>query len=338
MGTKKLKILVLFDIPYKPPQDNNFKEIMRGADEWKTERDVMAALQRIGHEVSAFGIYNDIRPLLWELETNRPDIVFNLCEAVDGDRDQEPNLVGMLQMLKIPFTGAGPGPLRICKDKGLTKRILGFHRIRVPRFEVSHRSRPLKSLKGIKFPVITTPLGFEGSEGISQISLAKTEEDCLERINYVHEKLESDAIIEEFIDGREIYVGIIGRDRLTVLPTRELFFHQAPEGMHKFATFKAKWDNSYREKWGIDTDKASPMEATVERRLSDMCKRIYRLFEIDGYARIDLRISNTNEIVFIEANPNPSIAKDDDFALSAKEAGMTYDDLIGKIVNMAVPA
>ena len=338
MGAKKLKVLVLFDIPHQPPGDSDYRELMRGAEEWKTERDVIAALQRLGHEVTSFGVFNDIRPLLWELETNKPELVFNLCEGIDGDRDQEPNLVGMLQMLKIPYTGAGPNPLRVCKDKGLTKRILGFHRIKVPKFEVSYRNRPLKSLKSLKFPVITKPLGFEGSEGISETSLSKTQEDCLERIAFVHEKLGTDAIIEEYIDGREVYVGIMGRDRLTVLPARELFFHQAPENKPKIATFKAKWDNSYREKWGIDTDKATEMEPALERRLNDMCKRIYRLFEIDGYARLDLRISSAGEIVFIEANPNPSIAKDDDFALSAKEAGLTYDDLISKIVNMALPA
>jgi len=338
MGTRKLKILVLFDIPYQPPQDHNFKGIMKNADEWKTERDVIASLQRLGHDVTTFGVYDDIRPLIWELETNRPDLIFNLCEAVDGNRDMEPNLVGMLQMLKIPYTGAGPGPLRICKDKGLTKRILGFHRIRIPRFEVSHRNRPLKTLKGIKFPVIIKPLGFEGSEGISQTSLVKTPEDCLDRIAFVHEKLESDAIIEEYIDGREVYVGIMGRDRLTVLPPRELFFHQTPDNKPKFATFKAKWDKSYRERWGIDTDQATQLEPAVERRMNDLCRRIYRLFEIDGYARIDLRISPEGDIVFIEANPNPSIARDDDFALAAKESGLAYDELIGKIVNMALPA
>lgn len=336
---KKLKALVLFDVPYETLPVKGVEDFLTTyveLSEWKTERDVVKALDFLGHEIQPFGIHDDLRPLLRELEKNRPDVVFNLCESFGGDRSNEPNIVAMLNLLNIPCTGASPGPLRLCKDKGLTKRVLGADNIRVPHFGISHRSRPLKTCKGMEFPLFIKPLGLDGSEGITQSSLVHTAEDALEKINVIHSKYEVDAIIEEYIDGRELYVGVIGSERLTVLPPRELFFRTAGEHIPRIATFKAKWDEAYRKRWGIVTDMAAPLDSGVEKHLVEVSKQIYRAFEIDGYARFDFRLSKANELVFIEANPNPSIARDEDFALAAVDAGFSYEELIGKIIGMAV--
>ena len=179
------------------------------------------------------------------------------------------------------------------------------------------------------------PLRLEASEGISQHSLATNEKDALERVHYIHEKLETDAIIEEFIDGRELYVGILGNDRLTTLPPRELFFKEVPEGEPKFATYRAKWNDHYREKWGIDTGPSKKIPEDLEERILETCKTAYRALEIRGYGRVDLRVKPSGEIFVVEVNPNPSISKDDDFILAAAKIGLDYEAVIAKILSLA---
>lgn len=332
---KSLKILLLFDLSVKITPEE-YDEYWSNPD-WKTEKDVRNSLKKLGHEVIPLGIHNDIAPILQTIHEQKPDLVFNMSEAFSGNRDFEPDLAALLQLMKIPFTGASPLGLSLCKDKGLTKVILGYHRIRVPRFLVAKKSRPLKSLKKFQFPAFIKPLQLESSEGISQFSYVENEKDALARVKFVHERLGVDAIIEEFIDGREIYVSILGNEKLAVFPPRELFFKQVPDDEPKFATFRSKWDPEYRKKWGIDTSWASAMSEPAQKKLTDVCKKIYRLLNIQGYGRIDLRIKDNGEIYFIEANPNPSIGKNEDYALSANKGGLEYDDLIAKIVSLAIP-
>jgi D-alanine-D-alanine ligase len=328
----KLKILLLFDLSV-PIKKEEYPEYLK-TEEWKTEAGIYRTLRKLGHEVQLFGLHNDIQPLIDELRAERPDLVFNLCEAFGGDRQYEPHVASLLELMRIPYTGAGVMALKICKDKGLTKKILSYHRIHLPRFEISHRSHPLRSLKRFTYPAFIKPLQLEASEGISQVSFANTEREALERVKYINERLEVDAIVEEYIDGREIYVSIIGNDRLQVFPARELFFKQVPEGEPKFATFRAKWNETYRKKWGIDTGSARSFPKDVEQRIDEACKKIYRLLKLRGYGRIDLRVKPNGEVYFIEANPNPSIAREDDFALSAEKGGMDYESLIAKIISL----
>lgn len=333
MAARALNILVIFDVGVDSAPGHDFAKELE-TEEFETERDVIKTLRKLGHETKPFGIFRDPFPLFDELRENRPDLVFNLCESVGADRNQEPNVVALLEMLKIPVTGAGSAALRLCKDKSLTKKILAFHRIKVPRFEVSHIQNPLKQLKNFSWPAIIKPLQLEASEGISQVSFVENEKDGLERLNFIHERYETDAIVEQYIEGRELYVGVIGVERLTVFPPQELFFKDVPEGEPKIYTFKAKWDEEYRKKWGIDSDKAKPIEPAVLKRIQETCKKIFRLFRLQGYARMDLRLSANGDMYFIEANPNPAIAKKDDFARSAKQHGWNYEDLIAKIVAM----
>jgi D-alanine-D-alanine ligase len=329
---KNLKIMLLIDLAI-PLGAKEIDEYLKTED-WKSDANVIETLKGLGHEVRLFGLHDDIRPLIEELGRDRPDVVFNLCEAFGNDRDFEPHVVALLELMRIPYTGAGVTPLRVCKDKSLTKKILSYHRVRVPKFLVSHIGKPLKGLGKFTYPAFIKPLALEASEGIAQGSLVEDEKRALERIRYINEKLGVDAIIEEYIDGRELYVGILGNERLIAFPPRELFFHQVPEGEPKFATFRAKWDDEYRKKWGIDTGPAKGISPEVERRILELCKKIYRLLQMRGYGRIDLRLTDTGEIVFIEANPNPSIAREDDFAQSAEKAGVDYDELIGRILRL----
>ncbi len=335
MSSRELKILLLFDLSKKIDPEE-YSEYMKTED-WKTEANILSTLKRLGHEVKPFGLHDDIQPLIDEIKNNKPDLIFNLSEAFKKDRHYEPHIVALLELLEVKYTGAGPEALRICKDKSLTKKILSYHEILVPQFEVAKKSQPIRSLKDFKYPAFIKPLQLEASEGISQVSLAENEKDALERVRYINDKLETDAIIEEYIEGRELYVGVLGNERLQAFPPRELFFKEVPEGEPKFATFQAKWNDSYRKRWGIDTGSAKALpEGVDEEKMLDTCKKIYRLLQLKGYGRIDLRVRPSGEVYFIEANPNPSIAKEDDFAKAAAKAGLDYDSLVAKMITLAM--
>jgi D-alanine-D-alanine ligase len=334
---KSLKVLLLFDLSINLSREE-YVDYWNTPD-WKTERDVRNTLIKLGHEVIPFGIHDDIEPFLKIVKDEKPDLVFNMSEAFSGKRNFEPNLTALMELVGVPFTGAGPMSLQICKDKGLTKSILGYHEISTPKFLVAKKSRPfpLSSLRKFPFPAFIKPLQLESSEGIAQMSYAANEKEALARVKYIHDKLGVDAIVEEFIDGREVYVSILGNDKLSVFPARELYFKQVPDHEPKFATFKSKWDREYRKKWGIDSGWVNELPESMQKKLNDVCKKIYRLLNIQGFGRIDLRIRG-DEIYFIEANPNPSIAKKEDYALSAHKAGVEYDELISRIVSLSLSA
>ncbi|MES2803500.1 MAG: ATP-grasp domain-containing protein [Bdellovibrionota bacterium] len=332
---KSLKIVLLFDLSLKlaPEQYSDYWN----TPDWKIEKDVKNTLIKLGHEVIPYGIHDDIDPFLKIVKEQKPDLVFNMSEAFLGKRDFEPNLTSLMQLVGIPFTGAGPMSLQLCKDKGLTKVILDYHQIKIPKFVVVKKSRSVLSLKNFPFPAFIKPLDLESSEGISQSSFVKNEKEAVARVKFIHDRLGADAIIEEFIDGREVYVSILGNENLKVFPPRELFFKQKAEDEPKFATYKSKWDQAYRKKWGIDSGWASEFPEPMQKKLNEVCKKIYRLLGIQGFGRIDLRIKG-EDIYFIEANPNPSIGKREDYALSANKAGVDYEDLIAKIVSLSLSA
>lgn len=332
---KSLKILLLFDLSFKI-DPKNYNHYWNTPD-WKTEKDVKNALLKLGHQVLPFGIHDDIEPFIKIVKDQKPDLVFNMSEAFSGQRNFEPNLTALMQLVGVPFTGAGPMSLQLCKDKGLTKIILDYHEIKTPQFVIAKKGRAITSLKNFSFPAFIKPLQLESSEGISQSSFVTNEKDAFARVKFIHDSLNTDAIIEEFIDGREVYVSILGNEKLQVFPPRELFFKEIPDHEPKFATYRSKWDQTYRKKWGIDTDWAKDFSEPMQKKLNDVCKKIYRLLEIQGFGRIDLRIRQ-DDIYFIEANPNPSIAKKEDYALSASKAGVKYEDLIAKIVSLSLSA
>jgi D-alanine-D-alanine ligase len=239
-------------------------------------------------------------------------------------------------MQGLAFTGCGSTGLTLCKHKGISKKILHYHGIHVPHFVVIPRGQRIARPKQLKFPNLVKPVKEEASYGISQASFVDTDEQFRERVNFVHEKYNSDAIAEEYIDGRELYVSLIGNIRLTVLPIRELVFREVPPNEPKIATFKAKWDEEYRKRWGLENQFAENLDAQLVSQIEETCKRIYRLLTIDGYARIDLRLAPDNKVYFIEANPNPILASDEDFALSAGKAGLPYPQLIDRIVRQGM--
>lgn len=332
---KSLKIVLLFDLSMNMTASDC--AAYWNEPDWKPEKDIKTALMNLGHHVIPFGIYDDITGLIDLIQKQKVDLVFNMSEAFLNKRELQPQLIALLELLNIPFTGAHSECLQICKSKGLTKMILNHHHILTPQFEIVKKNMAKPTLKDFRFPGFVKPLDLEASEGISLSSYVQNEKEALARIEFIHNNLNADAILEEFIDGREMYVGVIGNEQVTAFAPRELFFKDMDERTPKFATYRSKWDQKYRKKWGIDSGWAKDLSEFTEKKLLDVSKKIYRLLQIQGYGRIDFRVKN-NQIYFIEANPNPSIAKKEDFALSAAKSGINYDQLIEKIVKLALSA
>jgi D-alanine-D-alanine ligase len=333
-----VKILVLFDVHRPIGPDETFSLRSLRTEEGKPmEADVLASLRKLGHDVETLAIFDEVKAVFDKIELFKPDLVFNLCETFFSDRAHEPNIPALLALMRVPYTGAGPDALMLCKDKALAKKLLAFHRIRVARFVVSPRERPLRRLGRFSYPAFVKPIGEEASDGIALASLAKNEGEAIERARFLHERFESDALIEEYIDGRELYLGVLGNKRLTVFPPREIFFGQPPDDdAPRFATAMAKWDDAYRKKWKIRNGPAAPLAPALERKLAEIARRVYRILHIRGVGRVDVRLTPQGEVVVIEANPNPALAKEDDFAQAAAQVGIGYEALIQKILENAI--
>jgi D-alanine-D-alanine ligase len=331
-----MRVLVLFDLASRPDPDENFSaRHLREDYEKPTEADVLCSLRRLGHDVDTLAIYDNVLSVIEKVAAFQPDIVFNLCMTMHDDRSHEPNVPALLDLLRVRYTGARPESIMLCKDKALAKKILHYHHVRVARFEVSPRRRPLRKLTRFVYPAFVKPLGKEASEGISQQSFARDEAEALDRARFIHESLECDALIEEYIVGRELYVGILGRKRLIALPPRELFFGQVPDDVPKFATVKAKWDDAYRKKWGIRNGPAAPFADGIAEQIAKVARTSCRALKVSGFARLDMRLTEAGEVVVMEANPNPSLAMEDDYAKAAQMIGIEYDALVQKILDSA---
>ncbi|GMV97678.1 MAG: ATP-grasp domain-containing protein [Phycisphaerae bacterium] len=332
---RKLRVLALVHQDLVPP------ESIEGLSEeevapFKTEYDVVSTLRRIGHEVTSVGVGGDLRVIRSAIESTRADIVFNLLEEFDGQAVFDQHVVSYLELLRMPYTGCGPRGLMLARDKALAKKILSYHRIRVPDFVVYPRGAAVRRPKRLAFPLFVKSLVEEASLGIAQASLVNDDEALRERVAFIHERIATDALVEQYIDGRELYVGVIGNARLQVLPVWELLFTKAPEDMPRIATAKAKWDPKYQKRWGIVSQKARDLPEGMSEKIAALAKRIYRSLGLTGYARIDLRMTPGGELHVLEANPNPQLAFGEDLADSARAVGLSYEDLLQRILNLGL--
>jgi D-alanine-D-alanine ligase len=331
---KPLKVLVLMHKHLVPPLDTTGIETQKAA--WKTEFDVVTTLRAIGHEVEPLGVETDLGIIRGAIDTFQPHIAFNMLEAFDDVALFEPNVVSYLELLKVPYTGCNPRGLLLAKDKGLSKKLMAYHRIPMPAFAVYRRGQKIRVPKDVPFPMIVKSLTEESSIGISQASVVDDEQKLRERIAFIHESVGTDTLVEQFIDGRELYVGVMGNQRLRIFPVWEMHFTKMPDDVHRIATGRVKWNTKYQEKYGIQTAELKGGPDGVVERIGHLCKRVYRSLELSGYARIDLRLDTNGKIYVLEANPNPQIAKDEDFAESAKRAGLPYEKLIQQIITLGL--
>ncbi len=332
---KPLRILVLMHPTLVPPDS------IKGfsADEinvWKTEFDVVNTLRKLGHEVRPLGVQDGLDPIRVAAEEWKPDAVFNLLEEFYGLSNFDQHVVSYLELLKLPYTGCNPRGLVLARSKALTKKIAQYHRVRVPVFMVVARGNRPKRPASLKFPLFVKSVSEESSLGISQASVVDTDEKLAERVRFIHEHLETDALVEQYVEGRELYVGVIGNERLKVLPVWELDFGKLPETGEPIATAHVKHNPEYQKKHGIDIRRAGDLDPAVERALQRTTRRVYRMLELDGYARVDYRLTAANEIYLLEANPNPEIAEKEEFASAAAASGLKYKPLLQRLVQLGL--
>jgi D-alanine-D-alanine ligase len=329
----KRRILALVHEHLVPPEDTTGIDVLEA--EWKMEYDVIETLREMGHEVRVLGVHDDlagIRPAAGFFE---PHIVFNLMEAFAGITTFDQNVVSYLELLRLGYTGCNPRGLIFARDKALSKKLLAYHRIPVPDFSVVRYGRKPVLPKKMHFPLIVKSLFFEASAGISQASVVEDEEQLARRVQFIHESLGTGAIVEQFIDGRELYVGVLGNERLEVLPVWEMSFAQMPENRWRIATERVKWNTQYQKKNGIMTN-AAKLDAAAVDHIQRIAKRAYRALDLNGYARIDLRMDDEGRAYVLEANPNPNLAYGEDFAESAETNGISYERLLERIITLGM--
>jgi D-alanine-D-alanine ligase len=305
-------------------------------EEWRTEYDVITTLRKAGREVHCIGVLDSLTELRAAVADWKPDIVFNLLEEFGGIVTYDQHVVAFLELLRQPYTGCNPRGLLLSRDKLLCKQLLAFHRIPTPRFAVSRRGARLHVPRKLKFPLFVKSTVEDASLGIAQASVVEDAARLKERIEFVHEQVGSDALVEEFIEGRELYVGILGNERLTRLPVWEMVFGSLPESLAAIATRKVKWDKRYQEKYGITTRAAQELPPAVVARLDKLSRRIYRALGLSGYARMDFRVTAAGEVYVLEANANPNLEAAEDFAESARAAGMPYNELLEKLMALGL--
>ena len=327
---KKLRVLALMHANLVPPPDVTGYDVTEVP--WKMEFDVAETLRTMGHEVLQLGVEDDLGLVRKSIAEFTPHLVFNLLESFHDISVFDSHVVSFLELLRIPYTGCNPRGLMLARDKSLAKTLMSGHRIPVPEFMVVRMGRKPRRPKKLQFPVIVKSLTQEASIGIARASVVEDDERMAERVRFIHESIGTDAIVEHFISGREMYVGIVGNQRLQVFPVWELRFDKLPEDGRLVMTDRAKWNTKYQKKYGIMTGPAD-LPPEVASRIQHLCKRVYRTLGLSGYARIDLRLDDQGRVYVLEANPNPQLAYGEDFAESAEHGGLSYEGLLQTILN-----
>jgi D-alanine-D-alanine ligase len=330
---KPSRVLVLMHESLVPPaslEGLSDKEI----DEFRTEYDVTASLEKAGHEVKALGLGDNLSELRTVITDWKPDVAFNLLEEFQGIVTYDQYVVAFLELMKLPYTGCNPRGMMISRDKALSKQILAYHRIPTPGFAVFRKGMRYRIPRRLKYPLFVKSATEDASFGISQASVVSDLERLRERIEFIHEQTHSDALVEEYIEGRELYVGVLGNERLRSLPVWEMDFGTSADVLAGIATRKVKWDRRYQAKHGIRTGAAQNLPDGCAAYLDKLSKRIFRALYLSGYARMDFRMRPDGSVFVLEANCNPNISREEDFAESALAAGLEYPALLEQIIRV----
>jgi len=330
---RPVRVLVLVQKGLIPPDQATADEAL--AAPWKMEYGIIKTLRSLGHTAIPLAVESDLGVIRKAMDEEKPQIAFNCLEGFDEVATWDANVVGYLEMLKLPYTGCNSRGMLLGRDKSLTKTLLSYHRIPVPRFLIVPRGRKVKRPKRLAFPLFVKSLTMDASIGISQASVVETDAKLEERVTFIHESIGTDALVEQYIEGRELYVGILGNQRLQALPVWELSFAKMPEESQKIATERLKWSLAYQKKHGIDSG-AAELEPASALAMQELCKRSYKILMMSGCARLDLRLSPEGRAYVIEANPNPQLSPDEDFAQAAMAAGIKYPELIQRLLSLGL--
>lgn len=330
---RQLRVLALVAENLVPPESLDGKSDQE-IDEWKTEYDVISTLSEMGHQVEVLGLSDDLTPIRQAILKRSPHIAFNLLEEFHGVVTYDQAIVSYLELMRQPYSGCNPRGLLLSKDKALSKKILAFHRIPSPKFTVFPLGKKVVRPQKLKFPIFVKSVIDDASLGISQSSVVYDDQQLADRVAFVHEHTLADALAEEFIDGRELYVGVMGNDRLQTFPIWELWFEKSDAPI--IATRKVKWDRKYQEKLGVKTGIAKELPEKTQKQISRICKKVYKALDLSGYARMDLRLRADGKVFVLEANANPNLSYGEDFAESAEVDGLSYEDLLSKIIGLGM--
>jgi len=330
-----VNIAVIFDSLHPEWEDAAFKrEVEEKAEE--AEYDVARALLAGGHDVLMIGIGDDVAPLLAKLAEFQPKLVFNGCEGFRKNARHEYAVAALLDMYGYRYTGSSPTALLVARNKSLTKKVLAYHGIRVPAFAEFKEGDKLVRPSELRFPLIVKPLLEDASIGIAQASVVEDDPSLAQRVEFIHTKYHQAAIVEELVEGREVYVGLIGNADLQVLPLTEMTFGEPEIGEHRIATYKAKWDEEYRKKKKIKNVFAKGVSDELTRRIGELCSTAFHALWLHDYGRVDVRLAHDNEVYVLEVNPNPFIAAEHEMAEAAEKSGLKYNAFIQRIVDEAL--
>lgn len=330
-----MKVAVVFDTPHPEWGEEDFRREMQEGVVDEAEYDVVEALEQNGHDVQLIGIRDDVRPMIDRLVAFDPALVFNCCEAFRGSAQYEYAVAAVLEMHGWRHTGSTPTGLIVARNKSMSKKILAHHGIRVPEFATFYPGDPFLRPSTLRFPLIVKPLLEDASVGIAQASVVGDDASLEERVGFIHEKYQQAAIAEELIPGRELYVGLMGNDKLEVLPIVELHFGKLSKAERRIATYKAKWDEEYRERHHIRSGFARLNEG-IRAKIRSVCETAFHALWLQDYGRLDVRLTHDQEVYVLEVNPNPFIAYGHEFANAAEKAGMNYRVFIQRIVDEAM--
>ena len=330
---KKLRVLLLCHEELVPPDsieglsDEDIKD-------WRTEFDVLSTLRDLGHEAEALGVGDDIDVIRRAAFEYEPDLCFNLMVEFHDSGAYDQHVASYLELHKLRYTGCNPRGLTLARDKALSKKVLAADGVPVPRFAVFPKGKKTARPSDLEFPLFVKSLDEEASLGISRKSIVHTDEKLQERVAFIHAKVGSAAIAEEYIEGREFYVGVLGNDRPEAFPPWELHIPDLPEGAPNIATRRVKWDLGYQKRIGIKNRRAEGLSEEVEGALMRAAKDTFVSLGLSGFARMDLRMRPDGRFYVLEANPNPDVTFGEDFAEGAEAAGYSYEKLIQRICKL----
>ena len=296
---------------------------------------VVAALRKNGHRASVFGVRDDLRKLVGGLARRKTDLVFNLLESFGDKTSGDVAVAGVLDLLELRYTGGGPGELFLRQDKGLAKKALAFDGILYPNFAVFSQDADFETAGKLRMPLFVKPLTADASIGIDGESLVRDATALMKRVVMIHEKVKDSALVEEYVEGREFYVGVLGNREPLALPPIEMDFSGLPEGIPHVAGTKAKWKKNsveYKGTKSVLADVPDELRAKLQKAAVDA----YRALRVRDYGRVDLRLTDTGDIYVIEVNANCYLEEGSEFATAAQAAGLEYPALIQRIVELAV--
>ncbi len=332
---KRLRVALLCHEDLVPPDD------IRGLDSgdeilpFRTEYDVSHAIRELGHELEVLGVSRDLLAIRKCVTEFQPHVIFNLLLEFKDIGPFMINVVSHLELLGARYTGCNPQGLMLARNKALTKKILRYHRIPTPAFHVFRLGRRARTRAGLRFPIIVKGMDEDASFGISQASVVRDEAALEERVDFVHRNVATHAIAEEYVEGRELTVSVLGNQRLETFQPWEMRFDKLPGGTRPIATQRAKWSPAYQKRVGITTGPAQ-IDDAVAAQISRVARRTFRALELSGYARLDLRLGEGGQVHVIEVNPNPELAHEEDFAESALLRGLEYPALIQRILGLGL--